>query len=47
MQLAIRRDAAVDFSGDAAFTNDAVVARVTMRVDWSIGDPNAFYLIAP
>ena len=29
VQVAIRRDAAVDFSGDAAFTNDAVVARVT------------------
>ena len=47
VQLAIRKDAAVDFSGDAAFTNDAVVARVTMRVDWSIGDPNAFWLISP
>ena len=47
VQLAIRRDASVDFSADAAFTNDAVVARVTMRVDWNIGDPNAFYLIAP
>jgi HK97 family phage major capsid protein len=46
-QVAIRRDAAVDFSADAAFTTDAVVARVTMRVDFSIGDPNAFYLISP
>ena len=33
-QVAIRRDATVDFSADAAFTSDAVVARVTMRIDW-------------
>lgn len=47
VQVAIRRDAAVDFSGDAAFTNDGVVARVTMRVDWSVGDPQAFWHISP
>jgi HK97 family phage major capsid protein len=47
VQVAIRRDAAVEFSSDAAFTTDAVVARVTMRVDWNIGDPNAFYYITP
>lgn len=46
IQVAIRRDANVKFSEDSAFTSDAVVARVTMRVDWSIGDPNAFYLIS-
>ncbi len=47
VQLAVRKDAEVSFSSDAAFTNDAVVARVTMRVDWSIGDPSAFWLIGP
>ena len=47
MQVAIRRDATVDFSSDAAFTSDAVVARITMRIDWSVGDPNAFYVIHP
>jgi HK97 family phage major capsid protein len=47
VQVAIRRDATVDFSADAAFTSDAVVARVTMRIDFNIGDPNAFYLISP
>lgn len=47
IQMAIRRDATVDFSADAAFTSDAVVARVTMRLDWSIGDPQAFFAIAP
>jgi HK97 family phage major capsid protein len=43
--LGIRRDAAVDFSEDAAFSRDAVAARVTMRVDWEPADPNAFYVI--
>ncbi len=33
VQLAIRRDASVEFSADAAFTSDAVTARITMRVD--------------
>jgi hypothetical protein len=47
VQVAIRRDASVEFSSDSAFTSDAVVARTTMRVDWNIGDPNAFYLISP
>ena len=47
VQVAIRRDATVDFSSDAAFTSDAVMARVTMRIDWSVGDPNAFYVIHP
>lgn len=47
VQVAIRRDATVDFSSDAAFTSDAVVARITMRIDWSVGDPNAFYVIHP
>ena len=47
VQLAIRRDASVDFSSDAAFSNDAVVARVTMRIDLAPGDPNAFWLISP
>jgi HK97 family phage major capsid protein len=45
LQVAIRRDATVDFSGDAAFTSDSIVARVTMRLDWNLGDPHAFYVI--
>ena len=45
IQLAIRRDAAVEFSAEAKFTADAIVARITMRVDWGIGDPAAFYAI--
>lgn len=44
--LGVRRDARVEFSGDALFTKDAVAARVTLRVDWAVSDPNAFYLIA-
>lgn len=47
VQVAIRRDAAVDLSADAAFSSDAVVARVTMRIDWNIGDPQATWLISP
>ena len=43
--LAIRRDASVDFSEDALFTSDGVAARVTMRVDWGVGDPAAFAVI--
>ena len=35
VQLAIRRDASRRLLGRRAFTSDAVVARVTMRVDWS------------
>ena len=42
--LAVRRDASVDFSEDALFTVDGVVARVTMRVD-CVGDPEAFAVI--
>jgi HK97 family phage major capsid protein len=44
--LAVRRDAAVDLSQDAAFSRDAVAARVTMRVDWEPSDPNAVYVIS-
>jgi HK97 family phage major capsid protein len=44
--LGIRRDAAVDLSDDAAFSRDAIAARVTMRIDWAPSDPNAFYVIA-
>ena len=47
IQAAIRRDASVDFSGDAQFTADAITARLTMRVDWAPGDVNAFYLLGP
>jgi len=35
----------VDFSEDALFTSDGVPARVTMRVDWGVGDPDAFAVI--
>lgn len=47
ISVAIRKDASVSFSGDAAFTSDSTVARVTMRVDWAVSDPNAFWLISP
>ena len=47
IQTAIRRDASVDFSGDAQFTADAITARLTMRIDWSWGDVNAAYLLSP
>ncbi len=47
VQTAIRRDASVDFSGDAQFTADAITARLTCRLDWSWGDVNAAYLLAP
>lgn len=43
----VRRDAEVDFSGHAAFTRDAVAARVTMRVDWDVADANGVYVIEP
>ena len=43
--LAVRRDASVDFSSDSAFTRDAIAARVTMRLDWAVGDPAATYVI--
>jgi hypothetical protein len=46
ISLGVRRDASVDLSEDAAFSRDAIAARVTMRVDWEPSDPNAFYLIA-
>lgn len=47
IQVAIRRDVSVDFSTESAFTSDAVVARVTARLDWAVGDRNAIYVIAP
>jgi HK97 family phage major capsid protein len=43
--LAVRRDASVDFSEDALFTSDGVAARVTMRIDWGVGDPDALAVI--
>jgi HK97 family phage major capsid protein len=43
--LAVRRDASVDFSQDALFTRDGIAARVTMRVDWGVGDPKALAVI--
>lgn len=43
----VRRDAAVDFSGEAAFSRDAVVARVTMRLDWRIADEKAVHVVKP
>jgi HK97 family phage major capsid protein len=45
LQVAIRRDLSVDFSPQAAFAQDAVVARVTARLDWAVGDRNAIYYI--
>jgi HK97 family phage major capsid protein len=45
IQVAVRRDISVDFSEDSAFTQDAVVARVTARLDWALGDRNAVYYI--
>jgi HK97 family phage major capsid protein len=45
LQVAIRRDLSVDFSPQAAFAQDAVVARVTARLDWAVGDRNAIYFI--
>lgn len=45
--LAIRRDADVDFSGDAKFTIDAVAARVTSRVDYAPSDTAAFFVLKP
>jgi HK97 family phage major capsid protein len=44
---AVRRDAAVVFSDDAGFTRDGVMARVTMRVDWEVADPDAVYVLHP
>jgi HK97 family phage major capsid protein len=44
---AIRQDAQVEFSGDAAFTSDATLARVVMRVDLKPSDTAALYLIQP
>ncbi len=47
IQVAVRRDISVDFSSDAAFSQDAVVARVTARLDWIVGDRNAIaYILA-
>ncbi len=45
IQVAIRRDISVDFSEENQFTADAVVARVTARIDWALGDRNAVYYI--
>jgi HK97 family phage major capsid protein len=36
--VAVRRDISVDFSGEALFTSDGIVARVTARFDWGWGD---------
>ena len=36
---------AASASEDALFTSDGVAARVTMRVDWGVGDPDAFAVI--
>jgi HK97 family phage major capsid protein len=47
VEVALRRDMSVEFSSDAAFTSDSVVARVTCRIDFAPGDPNAFWLISP
>jgi len=44
---AVRRDASVEFSQDAAFSRDAVMARVTMRLDWQVADRKAIHVIKP
>lgn len=41
--VGIRQDASVDFSTDAKFTADSVVARVVARVDWAVNDPAGLY----
>jgi hypothetical protein len=46
IQVAIRRDIEVAFSTENAFTSDSVVARVTARLDWALGDRNAMYYIS-
>jgi HK97 family phage major capsid protein len=43
----VRRDAAVAFSSEAAFSRDAVVARVTMRLSWSLADEKAVHALKP
>ena len=43
--LAVRKDASVELSTDAAFSVDGTVARVTMRVDWAVSDPHAVYVV--
>lgn len=45
--VAVRRDARVDFSPDAGFSTDSVMARVTMRVDFGWHDVNAGYILQP
>lgn len=47
IEVAIRQDMSVEFSPDAGFGNDATVARITCRIDWGVGDPNAFYVVSP
>lgn len=43
----VRRDARVDFSAHSSFTADGIAARVTMRCDWAVADPDAVYVIQP
>lgn len=43
--LGIRKDAEVQFSADAKFTADSVVARVIARVDLAINDTNGLVLL--
>lgn len=47
IQIALRQDASVETSTDAAFTADGVVVRIVMRLDWAVGDPQAFYVVTP
>jgi hypothetical protein len=46
LAVAIRRDAAAEFSEHAAWSVDGVSARITMRVDFEPSDLAAFYKIS-
>lgn len=43
--VGLRRDVAVEFSSEAKFTSDSVVARVTCRTDWAFNDIRGFVAI--
>ncbi len=45
--VGVRRDGRVDFSPDAGFSQDAVLARITMRCDYGWSDVKAGYVLQP
>jgi HK97 family phage major capsid protein len=47
INVGVRKDARVDFSADAKFTADSVVARVVARLDWAINDLAGISVIKP